>query len=84
MAPLERACVVLQQKAESNLGSECGPWDACVVLPIGGGARLAGVMGRGLEGACAKAVGGRPDSPLFRFAILRGSGSGGGGGGWSL
>lgn len=61
-----------------------GPLERLRSAPPRGGARLAGVMGRGLEGACAKAVGGRPDSPLFRFAILRGSGSGGGGGGWSL
>lgn len=81
---MEGACVVLWRKAVSNPGSGCGHWNACAVLILGGGARLAGVMGRGLEGACAKAVGGRPDSPLFRFAILRGSGSGGGGGGWSL
>lgn len=58
---------------------------ACAVLLLRWwGVPKARGRGRGLRGACAEAVGGRPDSPLFDFAILRGSGSGGGSGGWSL
>lgn len=55
-----------------------------VLLRLGVGRARARVRGRDLRGACAEAVGGRPDSPLFGFAILLGSGSGGGSGGWSL
>lgn len=86
LARLEGACVFLQPEMVSNQRSGRGFRARLRDAPsTGGGASpMLGVRGRGLRGACAEAVGGRPHSPLFGFAILRGSGSGGGSGGWSL
>lgn len=85
LARVEGACVFLRSGVMSNQGMGVASGDACaVLLPRGRGKPRGGVRGRSLGDACAETVGGRPDSPLFRFAILRGSGSGGGSGGWSL
>lgn len=85
LARLEGACVFLRLAVVSNQEGGRGCRERLrVAPPKGWGEPRTGVSGRGLRGACAEAVGGRPDSPLFGFAILLGSGSGGGGGGWSL
>lgn len=85
LARLESACVFLPLGVESKREGGRGFRERLrVAPPKGWGDPRTGVSGRGLRGACAEAVGGRPDSPLFGFAILLGSGSGGGSGGWSL
>lgn len=81
----EGACVFLRSRVVANQGSGRGFRGRLrSALSTGNGVSPKAIRGRGLRGACAEAVGGRPDSPLFGFAILRGSGSGGGSGGWSL
>lgn len=84
----EGACVFLPSGVLANQGSGrvfTGRLRSAPPTGVGQSrSEAGGIRRRGRRDACAEAVGGRPDSPLFKFAILRGSGSGGGSGGWSL